>query len=63
VGQPAKSPRETFVDALVAALRSGDVALARIAHEALGKVLAEPDPNAPAVADLASERAKRGGRS
>jgi hypothetical protein len=61
---PAPSPRADLVRALTAAIdaatRAGDLHAARVAHEALGRLLAEPEPGAPTVADLASERAKRG---
>jgi len=53
------SPRAALAAALTAALASGDLALARVAHDALGKLIAETEPGAPSVADLASERAKR----
>jgi hypothetical protein len=53
------SPREVLAAALAVALGSGDLTLARVAHEALGRLLAEPEEPVPAVADLAAERAKR----
>jgi hypothetical protein len=60
------SPRGSLVGALSAAIAAatsaGDLHAARVAHEALGRLLAEPEPGARAVADLASERAKRGGK-
>jgi hypothetical protein len=46
-------------EAARAALAGGDLHAARVAHEALGRLLADPEPGTPAVADLAAERAKR----
>lgn len=60
---PAESPRTALVRALTAALTvataAGDLHAARVAHEALGRLLAEPEPGAPTVTDLGEERAKR----
>jgi hypothetical protein len=63
-GGPApKTPRERLVavltETIAAALPAGDLHAARVAHEALGRLLAERDPGASSVTDLASERAKR----
>jgi hypothetical protein len=64
-GRP-ESPRGALVAALTttiaAATAAGDLHAARVAHEALGRLLAEPQRGAPAVPNLASERAKRGTR-
>ena len=63
-GGPAQTtPRERLVavlaEKIAAALPVGDLHAARVAHETLGRLLAEPEPGAPNVADLASERARR----
>lgn len=61
---PSPSPRARLVanltETISSATAAGDLHAARVAHEALGRLLAEPEPGAPDVADLASERAKRG---
>lgn len=44
---------------LGAALDAGDLEAARVAHEALGRLLGAADTQARPVADLAAERAKR----
>ncbi len=60
-----KSPRAKLVEALTQAMleasNAGDLHTARVAHEALGQLLAEPEPNIPTqgVADLGQERARR----
>ena len=41
-------------------MAAGDLHAARVAHDALGRLLAEPAPGAATVADLAAERARRG---
>jgi hypothetical protein len=48
-----------LAETIAVAMPAGDLHAARVAHEALGRLLAEPEPGAPSVADLASERAKR----
>jgi hypothetical protein len=57
------SPRAGLVAALTetitTAAAAGDLHAARVAHEALGRLLAEPEPGASEVADLATERARR----
>lgn len=45
--------------AITTAAAAGDLRAARVANEALRALLAEPEPGAPEVTDLASERAKR----
>ena len=59
----SQSPRARLVAALTeaisAAMAAGDLHAARVAHEALGRLLEEPEPGAPVVADLGEERAKR----
>jgi hypothetical protein len=67
--QPApstKSPRAKLVEALTQAMleasNAGDLHTARVAHEALGQLLAEPEPNIPTqnpIADLGEVRARR----
>jgi len=61
-GRP--SPRAVLVAALVetigAATVAGDLHAARVAHQALGRLLEEPVPGAASVADLNSERERRG---
>jgi len=52
----------TLAETISTATTAGDLHAARVAHEALGRLLAEAEPGAPEVADLASERAKRGGK-
>lgn len=49
----------TLTETISAATRAGDLYTARVAHETLGRLLVEPEPGAPEVADLASERARR----
>jgi hypothetical protein len=60
------SPRARLVAALTeaisAAVAGGDLHAARVAHEALGRLLAEPLPGAVAVADINEERGRRGQR-
>ena len=60
------SPRARLVAALTeaisAAVGAGDLHAARVAHEALGRLLAEPVPGAVAVADINEERGRRGQR-
>jgi hypothetical protein len=48
-----------LAETIAAALAAGDLHAARVAHEALRRLLAEPEPGAPSVTDLASERARR----
>jgi hypothetical protein len=61
-GGPA-NPRARLVAALTevigAAMAAGDLRAARVAHEELGRLLGEPDPEAPVVTDLNAERARR----
>jgi hypothetical protein len=63
----AIDPRGRLITALTetiaAAMAAGDVHAARVAHEALGRLLAEPGPNDATVADLGAARAKRASRS
>ena len=60
------SPRAKLVsvlaEAVAAAIAAGDLHAARVAHEAIGRLIAEPDPAARCVADLDSERRNRGRR-
>jgi hypothetical protein len=49
-----------LTESISAAIAVGDVHAARVAHEALGRLLAEPEPGVTPVADLGAERAKRG---
>ena len=60
-GQSSTTPRERMIAALHAelgaALAVGDIEAARIAHEALGRLLGTDAPTA-AVSDLAAERRK-----
>lgn len=64
-GGKESTDRETTIASLNAmqgeALRAGDTELARVLHEAIGRLLGKPGDAAP-VADLAAERAKRGGK-
>jgi hypothetical protein len=59
------SPREALVralgEAVAAATAAGDLEVARIAVEALGKLLAAPSSVPATVVDLASERGRREG--
>jgi hypothetical protein len=48
-----------LAETIAIALATRDLHAARVAHEALGRLLAEPGVGAPSVVDLASERAKR----
>jgi len=48
-----------LTDTLSSATSAGDLHAARVAHEALGRLLAEPEPGSPTVTDLSEERAKR----
>jgi integrase len=61
---PDSSPRRALAvalsDAIRAATVAGDLHAARVAHEALGRLLEESEPGAPEVADLNSERKRRG---
>jgi hypothetical protein len=61
-----QTPRGKLVELLTAtiatATAAGDLHAARVAHEALGRLLMEAEPGAPTVADFASERAKRGSK-
>ena len=56
------TPREALVSSLAAAVRdaaiAGDLIAARVAHEALGRLLIEAAP-ASAVVDLSAERERR----
>ncbi len=60
---PDKSYRAQLVaaltDAISVAVAAGDLHVARVAHEALGRLLEEPEPGKSSVADLNVERAKR----
>ena len=60
-GQPPESPRRALIAALANAVReaaaAGDLAAARVAHEALGRLLTEACPRA--VVDLSAERERR----
>jgi len=49
---------ESLAASVLAATAAGDLHAARVAHEALGRLLAQ-EPGGPAVTDLAAERAKR----
>jgi hypothetical protein len=49
-----------LTDSIRALTLAGDLHGARVAHEALGRLLAAPEQNASAVADLNSERKRRG---
>ncbi len=51
-----------LTDAVAAAIEAGDLHAARVAHEALGRLIAEPEKGAAAVTDLGSERSKREGK-
>jgi len=57
-----ESPRAALLAALTNAVRdaaaAGDLAAARVAHEALGRLLTEPG-SASAVVDLNAERERR----
>ena len=57
------SPRGRLVASLTetisAATAAGDLHAARVAHEALGRLLAEPEPGVAVVADLPAERSCR----
>ena len=57
------SPRaelvQSLTNAISAAVAAGDLQVARVAHEALGRLIA--DGNSAVVVDLATERAKRRG--
>lgn len=46
-------------DALRVATLAGDLHAARVAHEALGRLLEERYPGAPGVTDLGTERKRR----
>jgi hypothetical protein len=65
VHQSELSPRAAMVAALTQGLADatllGDLRAAKVAHEAIGRLLAEPDPGSPTIADLGAERAKRRG--
>ena len=56
-----ESPRATLIAALTSAIRdaaaAGDLAAARVAHDALGRLLSEP--GAGAIVDLNAERERR----
>lgn len=58
------SPRARLVAALTetisAATAAGDLHAARVAHEAIGRLLEEPEPGVAGVADLRAERSRRG---
>jgi hypothetical protein len=60
----ATSPRRRLVSALTeavsAAIEAGDPHAARVAHEALGRLIAEPEAGVAPVADLGAARARRG---
>jgi hypothetical protein len=61
-GQRGESPRGALIAALTSAVRdaaaAGDLGAARVAHEALGRLLSEPGA-ASAVVDLNVERERR----
>ncbi|MGK4000644.1 hypothetical protein [Sorangium sp. So ce1024] len=50
-----------FAEGMRAALAAGDVEAARIAHEAIGRLLGAPGADAAGIIDLAAERVRRGG--
>jgi len=50
-----------LTEAVRAAIEAGDLHVARVAHEALGRLIAEPQPGA-AVENLNSARGERGRR-
>jgi len=56
-----ESPRaalvRTLTEGISAATASGDLAAARVAHEALGKLLDEPERGNAEVIDIRSQRA------
>ncbi|RLB45743.1 MAG: hypothetical protein DRI90_28100 [Deltaproteobacteria bacterium] len=58
------NPRRRLVLALTeavgAAIEAGDLHAARVAHEALGRLIAPPEPGAATVADLNCVRGRHG---
>lgn len=64
---PIETPRAArhslllaLADAMKAALAAGDVETARIAHDAIGRLLPAPGSDGGSVVDLATERDRRG---
>jgi hypothetical protein len=51
----------TLTETIAAATGAGDLHAARVAHEALGRLLATPDPDVAEVTDIGAERARRKG--
>ncbi len=66
-GGNESTPRSRMIAALNAelglALDAGDLEAARVAHQALGRLLGSAAGDAPPVLDLAAERARRGSRT
>ncbi len=62
-----RSPRamlvKTLTETISAATAAGDLGAARVAHEALGKLLVEPEPGDAKVVDIRSQRGRKGGAS
>lgn len=60
-----RSPRAVLVrrltETIETATAAGDLGAARIAHEALGKLLAEPEPGNAKVVDISSHPSRKGG--
>ena len=57
------TPRRRLVmaltDAVAAGIDGGDLHAARVAHEALGRLIGEPNSDASRVADLNTARAEK----
>ena len=51
-----------LTDAVATAVAAGDLHGARIAYDALGKLIAQPQPGVEPVADMAVQHGKRGQR-
>jgi integrase len=60
-----RSPRDVLIERLTETIKTatatGDLAAARVAHEALGKLLDEPKPGVAKVVDIRSQRSRKGG--
>jgi hypothetical protein len=50
---------KALAEAVAAASAAGDIHAARVAHDALGRLLGDQTPGTAEVTDLATERAKR----
>jgi hypothetical protein len=56
---PRKRLVAALTEAISAAMAAGDLHAARVAHEALGRLLEPPDPAGTKVTDLREARARK----